>query len=124
MFGIDFEMKQGFFIDHPLENKEILFSIGEISNVGKDTALLSTPSTMLSGFDGPQLRVFPMPFEEYRSRFAIAHAGLLRGDSYLLNLTLRTPISTNLSLEQIVCRSKDKEEYRAGPVPAEVNRKA
>lgn len=106
LFGIDFEMKQGFFIDHPLENKEILFSIGEISNVGKDTALLSTPSTMLSGFDGPQLRVFPMPFEEYRSRFAIAHAGLLRGDSYLLNLTLRTPISTNLSLEQIFCRSK------------------
>lgn len=106
LFGIDFEMKQGFFLDHPLESKEVLFGIGEVSNAGKDIALLSAPSTRLSGSDSPQLRVFPMPFEEYRSRFAIAHAGLLRGDSYLLNLTLRTPISTNLSLEQIFYRSK------------------
>ena len=38
-------------------------------------------------------------------RFAVIRRGLLRGDSFLTNLTERTPIRTNLTLEEIFRRS-------------------
>lgn len=51
---------------------------------------------------------FPEPYEQYQKSFDIAHKNLLLGNSFLLNLTCQTPVSTNLSLKDIYFRSKAK----------------
>lgn len=38
------------------------------------------------------LTALPESFERYRERFEVIREGLLRGDSYLANLTVRTPV--------------------------------
>ncbi len=48
----------------------------------------------------------PVEFEFYKQAFDQVMRELNYGNSYLLNLTVSTPITTNLSLESIFCRSK------------------
>ncbi|TCP95546.1 para-aminobenzoate synthetase component 1 [Cricetibacter osteomyelitidis] len=43
----------------------------------------------------------PMPYEQYRQGFKIVQQNLHFGNTYLLNLTYPTPISTNYNLQQI-----------------------
>ena len=43
---------------------------------------------------------------DYWRKFSIVHQNMLAGNSYLANLTCRTPIETNLTLHEIFCRSK------------------
>ena len=43
----------------------------------------------------------PEDYNRYRQRFSIVMDGLKRGDSYLTNLTIKTPIQCSLSLEEI-----------------------
>ena len=80
LFGVDFELREGFFVENPLVCRQIPFACGEITNV---------PDR-----------------EAYLRRFAVIRRGLLRGDSFLTNLTERTPIRTNLTLEEIFRRSR------------------
>ncbi|MDE6452193.1 MAG: chorismate-binding protein, partial [Odoribacter sp.] len=98
LFGVDFEKINGFFIENPMENASIPFSIGEISNV-------VTPTTSIAR---PKLEILHTDAEAYRKKFAIVRQGLLHGDSFLLNLTERTPIKTNLTLEEIFRYSRAK----------------
>lgn len=51
---------------------------------------------------------YPIPFEQYLPAFEAVKAEILRGNSYLLNLTQPTPISTNLSLVEIFSFSQAK----------------
>lgn len=55
-----------------------------------------------------QWRAFPEPYDVYRRSFDIVRRNILLGNSFLLNLTCRTPISTNLSLRDIYMRSRAK----------------
>lgn len=98
LFGIDFEINKGFFIENPLEDKRILFKAGEISNM--ETTLPPCPA--------PQLEILHTDVAAYTSKFKTVHNGLLYGNSFLLNLTERTPIRTNLTLEQIFYHSRAK----------------
>ena len=43
----------------------------------------------------------PISFEHYEAKFNHVQAGLLRGDSFLVNLTAETPIETNAGLSDI-----------------------
>lgn len=43
----------------------------------------------------------PVSFPEFRKSFDLVKAGLLRGDSFLCNLTFETPVQTDLSLKSI-----------------------
>lgn len=54
----------------------------------------------------PRLEILHTDREAYLRRFAVIRRGLLRGDSFLTNLTERTPIRTNLTLEEIFRRSR------------------
>lgn len=94
--GVDFEKERGFFIENPLTDQSIPFAIGNISNLTIHAAN-KVP---------PHLNISPLSLEAYRQKFSVAHKGLLRGDSFLLNLTVRTPIATSLSLEDIFHRSQ------------------
>ena len=52
-----------------------------------------------------ELSLQPEGVERYSQRFSIIQQGLLQGDSFLANLTLKTPISTTAGLEDIYLSS-------------------
>jgi para-aminobenzoate synthetase component I len=51
-------------------------------------------------------RMFPESFEAYSRKFNDVMQHILKGDSYLLNLTQPTPIETNLNIEEIFFLSR------------------
>lgn len=93
LFGVDFEMSQGFLVEHPLQDSRIPFVAGNITNV-KEFRDETFPSQ-------PEIEVLRSDYREYERKFGIVRSGLLHGDSFLLNLTAKTPIAMNLTLEQL-----------------------
>lgn len=96
LFGVDFEGIHGFFVEKPLSDPSVYFTIGTIGHY----------KTPLSPIPEPRIKILHSSFETYQEKFRIVHQGLSRGDSFLLNLTERTPIETNLTLEQIFYHSQ------------------
>ncbi len=96
LFAVNFEMTEGFFIDNPMNQSEVLFRIGEQGNTIE----------RLNTYKNANFSYNPIPYSEYHKKFDIVHNGLLTGYSYLTNLTVKTPISVGLSLEEIFHRSK------------------
>lgn len=92
LFAFDFELTEGIFVTRPREQKEILFQTPLAGNkpdfeipAGRDRAMIASP----------------MSYEAYLSRFDVVRNGLKRGNSFLTNLTVKTPVSTDLSLKDI-----------------------
>lgn len=54
------------------------------------------------------LKISPVSFEKYNESFTHVKNALQHGDTYLLNLTFRTPIEINLTLPEIFVRSQAK----------------
>jgi para-aminobenzoate synthetase component I len=54
------------------------------------------------------LKVYAKSFEEYDKQFDVVRKGLLRGDSFLANLTIKTKIDINISLEEIFQKANSK----------------
>lgn len=94
LFAINFEMTEGFFMENPMDQNEILFKTPLGTNFREDTNLSSQKANK-------PIRSIPEPFERYNSRFEKVKSALKRGDSFLVNLTIKTPIETNLSLKEI-----------------------
>lgn len=94
LFGVDFELTEGFLVENPKFQREILFRTPLASNA-------SAGST--AEYIGRKISIIPTPepYERYKKRFDIVMDGLMRGDSFLTNLTVRTPIETSLSLLDI-----------------------
>lgn len=93
LFGIDFEISQGFLVENPLQDCRIPFVAGNITNAQEfkdETVSLQ-----------PEIKVIRSDYREYERKFGLVRSGLLHGDSFLLNLTEKTPIATNLTLEQL-----------------------
>ena len=95
LFGFDFELPPAFFIPDPLHQTEVRFNLRGVSNASDD---------------GPEVPYTfertPEPEAIYAHRFDIVRAGLLRGDSFLTNLTVRTPIRTDLAPDAIYRRAR------------------
>lgn len=91
LFAVDFEMEEGFFLADPLQQKKVLFDIRGSSNAPPRAGMV--PSH--------HFEAFPEDYETYRSRFEAVMKGLKRGDSYLTNLTISTPLNMSLSLREI-----------------------
>ncbi len=99
LFGVNFELTEGFFVTDPLGQKEILFEAGGITN---------SPAGEGMGMDMSN-KVFspnPIEYEIYRKKFSIVQQGLARGDSFLLNLTVATEVEMNWTLEEIFCQAR------------------
>lgn len=94
LFGVDFELTEGFFYEQPLRQQEVLWNIRGTSN-----ATVQATSKSFSFFRHPE------SYSAYQQKFDIVRHGLLRGDSFLLNLTTATAIDTDLSLYDIFCNS-------------------
>lgn len=91
LFAVDYELKDGIFIENPLDQSEILFKTPLGSNKTDEKSQLTDKS----------LEKFPISFEEYRLRFEKVMKSLQRGDTYLVNLTVKTPIETKINLLDI-----------------------
>lgn len=96
IFIIDYELSEGYIMEAPLNQKSVLFDIvGCGSNVKYDAD---------EGTD-VDWEVFGVSREEYIGKFNTVMQGLKRGDSFLVNLTMKTRVKTNLSLTDIFYRS-------------------
>ena len=100
LFIIDFEQENGFIIEDAFNQSDILFSLNSISN--------SPTYSPLNNSKNPTIKPYPKSFEEYNNQFEIVKEGLMYGDSFLANLTIKTKIDINLSLEEIFHRANSK----------------
>ena len=100
LFVIDYEMKQPIVLTlEEVEQENIFYKINDNTNFifGK------------SPFEKPlYLEKYPISFHQYLQSFDHVKQAMLRGDSFLTNLTQPTPIKINLSLQEIFQRSKAK----------------
>ena len=70
----------------------VLFDIDGTCNYTRPTPSAQTPLRLIP---------HPEPFEAYRRRFEVIQEGLRRGDSFLANLSLRTPVEPIGAPEQL-----------------------
>lgn len=96
LFGVDFELTKGFFVPSPLQQQDILFEVGGVTNVSR---MENTPR-------GKVFIPHPVSGEQYGKKFDTVRRGLLRGDSFLLNLTVATALETDWTLEGIFHRAR------------------
>lgn len=95
LFAVNFELTEGFFISNPLFQKEVLFEVNGVGNIPANEGKLSSF----------QFESTPIPYELYKKKFDIVHSELRKGNSYLTNLTVKTPVSFSLSFDEIIRRS-------------------
>ena len=95
-FLLDYEQRELIVVDKPLEQQKVLFDIRGVTNV----------STCHNSQVPAQLIVHPIASDLYADKFAIIRRALERGDSFLANLTVATPIDLNISLEEVFYRSQ------------------
>lgn len=90
LFAFDFELENAIFMENPLEQQDILFR----------TPLGGNSTVKRKDID-TRLTAHPMSLEAYQQRFDTISHGLHRGDSFLANLTVQTPIACNASMLDI-----------------------
>lgn len=69
LFGVDFEGIHGFFVEKPLSDPSVYFTIGTIGHY----------KTPLSPIPEPRIKILHSSFETYQEKFRIVHQGLSRG---------------------------------------------
>ncbi|MDR3060415.1 MAG: aminodeoxychorismate synthase component I [Dysgonomonas sp.] len=94
-FALNFEMTEGIFIEDPLNQYDILFQFGNKSN----------SKISVRNLESINFSYTPLSLSEYKEKFDIVHDGLRKGYSYLTNLTVKTPVYFDLSLEDIFYQS-------------------
>lgn len=99
LFGVDFELSEGFFIADPLNQREIFFEVGGVTNVPRQ-------GCTGEGLSGKTFCPLPVDYEVYQEKFDTVRQGLARGDSFLLNLTVATELETSWTLEEIFHRAR------------------
>ncbi len=98
-FVVDYKLHQAYLFDlDELEDKQIYYSVHGQSNF----PFQKYPPRAI------QIGKQPVSFEEYHKAYTIVQEHLRRGDSFLINLTQSTPITCNLSLQEIFEFSRAK----------------
>jgi para-aminobenzoate synthetase component I len=91
LFIIDLEQQRPLILRlDEIDNTELLYDVQGMTNAP------STPPISTLEFSKQ-----PESFESYAKRFETVHRHIQRGDTYLLNLTCRTPVSLNFELRDI-----------------------
>ena len=98
-FLINYELTEGYLSLAGEEAPDFFATIQGRSNV-----TLPAPEEVPAPV-APNLTIHPESLETYARRFDIIQAGLHHGNSFLANLTIRTPIDGPLSLQSIFLHS-------------------
>jgi para-aminobenzoate synthetase component 1 len=98
LFLFDFELTRP--LVFPLDDVDPAFLRYDLNGVSNAPA---APDVPVGAF---RFNRFPEPFEHFEAAFARARAALQRGDTFLLNLTTRTRIETDLTLPELFARSR------------------
>ncbi len=91
LFLVDFEMENLFSWKRDEVPNDILFSINHFSNTSISN---QNPKTVT-------LTKYPISFSEYKSKFDFVKERINFGDSYLTNLTIKTKVEINRTLEEL-----------------------
>lgn len=92
LFAVDYQLENGLFVEEPLNQNEILFRTPHGSNVGHIKALNRTKNSLVAN---------PDSFEEYNQKFNIVRDSLSSGNTSLVNLTIKSPIESSFTIEEI-----------------------
>ncbi len=98
LFLVDFEMENLLAWRMDEVPDDILFSINEIRN---SSQLRLTDQKV-------RIRPYPVSLDAYKVKFDFVQGRIWLGDSYLTNLTIKTKIDIDCSLEELFARSKAK----------------
>jgi len=102
LFLIDFELeKPKVWRLAEVNPDEILYSFNGFSNV--------PTNTQING--GVRIKSFPISFEEYKAKFDLVFGHLRYGDSFLLNLTVKSRIELDDSLRDLFSHAKAKYKF-------------
>lgn len=94
-FALDYELERGIFLEgEELESGGVLFKVGSRTNAPADARKLPHAACA-------EITPHPVPYREYLEKFETVMRAIRRGDSFLANLTIRTPVSCPLSLREI-----------------------
>lgn len=97
LWGISYDMSRGFIFPDPLAQCDILWQTGDCGNA----------PAVPAGEASPRLEtVCPVPRETYSEMFAVVKAGLMRGDSFLANLTGASEVRLAGSLRDVFIHSR------------------
>ncbi|MDR2142206.1 MAG: aminodeoxychorismate synthase component I [Deltaproteobacteria bacterium] len=96
LFLVDFELTKALLVEDPERQSAIHYQIW-----GRGNKKAGPPPRL----EGAHFAARPLSLAEYAPRFQTVMAGLARGDSYLVNLTVATPLETSLGLEEIFAAS-------------------
>jgi len=83
-----------------VDPSEVVYNLNGFTNQSSLNDVLSCSE------DPVRWNSYPESFDSYRRSFDIVQRNIFAGNSFLTNLTCRTPIETNLSLKDIFFRSK------------------
>jgi para-aminobenzoate synthetase component 1 len=99
LFVVDFELTKplAWRVDQ-IDPEEVLFSLNGFSNA---------PNKRVRAQD-IELKKLPVSFEEYEGKFKVVYEHLLRGDSFLVNLTIPSAVALNYSLRELFSLSDAK----------------
>lgn len=98
LFGVNFEMNEGFFLPNPMQQHEILFSVNGLSNqIGMHDNMPDFQFEAKSEYIGL-----------YQQKFEKVSSALKSGAVDLVNLTIKSPLHTTLGLKEIFDYSSAK----------------
>ena len=95
-FTVDYELSEGLFIQNPISQTEVLFQFN-----GKGNKPSEAVSTLKA-----EMITNPISEQAYKSKFEVIQKGLNSGEIDVANLTIKTPIQTNISCREIFLRSQ------------------
>lgn len=95
LFAFDYELQRALLVAHPLQQDEVLFSVRGVTN---RKTVLNHPQIAL--------QAFPIDYGRYAQGFDVIRRALMRGNSYLANYTVKTPIQMNASLLDVFNASR------------------
>ena len=88
-----------------VDSTELLYNLNGFTNQATSTEKY-TPSFSAKPANSIHWQPFAESFYSYQRSFNIVRQNILAGNSFLTNLTCRTPVDTNLTLKDIYYHSK------------------
>ncbi|OFY43572.1 MAG: aminodeoxychorismate synthase component I [Bacteroidetes bacterium GWF2_40_14] len=105
LFAVDYELERGIFVEEPMNQNDILFRFGAVRNYTDSDITIDKSALKI---------IDTVSYATYESKFNVVMDGLIRGDSYLLNLTARTEIETSLEIREIMLSANSPFGFCAG----------